>query len=315
MAGRSRRQKGKPGEIPASERDSIPCICGKQLLSPLHKDFRQHVTCKVCRSEFNNHNSCMEYTVQCDLSKFTCNLCKDPVCVCSKQHNGKESGCLRAICRGSDGSSPHWSFILPKCIPNGSEASKLSLKDQMIWKCWKCFPNLFSVGNVNEDESTAIALPIGGNTSTTGSTIPLPPTILRKDIAGMSQPSRLLLSIEKAVNHIPEKVPLNFGDGQEIPDKLVSASNDFHQICNDHEIVNKRPELREVLFDGYKCPFFRSSNKVESLSFEAILAHEESNHQKLFDLFEVMILDHLHDLAFVSVNHENKSAREFMQEK
>jgi hypothetical protein len=117
------------------------------------------------------------------------------------------------------------------------------------------------------------------------------------------------------VNHIPEKVPLNFGDGQEIPDKLVSASNDFHQVCMDVETVRKHPELTEVLFDNFKCPFFRTPNKVESLPFEAILAHEESNHQKLFDLFEVMILDHLHDLAFVSVNHENKSASEFMEEK
>jgi hypothetical protein len=61
--------------------------------------------------------------------------------------------------------------------------------------------------------------------------------------------------------------------------------------------------------------FFRVPSKVDSLPFEAILAHEESNHQKLFDLFEVMILDHLHDLAFITVNHENESAREFMQEK
>ena len=318
MTGRSRRQKDKPGEIPSSERDSIPCICGKQLLSPLHKDFRQHVTCKVCRSDFNNHSSCMEYTVQCDLSKFICNLCKHPVCFCSKQHNGKESGCLRVICRGSDGSSPHWSFILPKCIPNGSEASKISLKDQMVWKCWKCFPNLFVVGNVNEKKSTDIAVPIDRNVSFAGddeSSISLPPSILRKDIADMSQPSRLLISIEKAVNHVPEKVPLNFGDGQEIPEKLVSATNDFHRMCNDVEKISKNPELQEVMFDKFKCPFFRVPNKVDSLSYEEVLAHEEFNHQKLFDLFEVMILDHLEDLAFVSVNHENESASEFMQEK
>eukprot|EP00978_Attheya_sp_CCMP212_P014112 scaffold35878_cov33-Attheya_sp.AAC.1 len=130
---------------PSSEVNSLPCICNKLKASPKELDYRQRVPCKVCKREFDNHISCMDVYVRWDTHKFVCNYCKVSKCFCGKQHLGNEKGCIRTICQayGVDDTDPHWSYVLPQCIPINSVASKHKLSDHFHWECWNCGPNKF----------------------------------------------------------------------------------------------------------------------------------------------------------------------------
>eukprot|EP00978_Attheya_sp_CCMP212_P006165 scaffold13868_cov32-Attheya_sp.AAC.1 len=52
---------------------------------------------------------------------------------------------VRTICQafGVDHTDPHWSYVLPRCIPINSLASKHKLYDHFNWVCWNCNPTRF----------------------------------------------------------------------------------------------------------------------------------------------------------------------------
>eukprot|EP00978_Attheya_sp_CCMP212_P025615 scaffold82706_cov45-Attheya_sp.AAC.1 len=130
---------------PASEVNSLPCIRNKLKPRPKELDYRQRLRCKVCRREYDNHTSCMDVYARWDPHKFVCGCCKVSKCFCGKQHLGNEKGCVRTICQayGVDETDPHWSYVLPQCIPINSVASKHKLSDYFYWECWNCDPNKF----------------------------------------------------------------------------------------------------------------------------------------------------------------------------
>eukprot|EP00978_Attheya_sp_CCMP212_P040456 scaffold221126_cov37-Attheya_sp.AAC.1 len=88
----------------------------------------------------------MDVYARWDPHKFVCGCCKVSKCFCGKQHLGNEKGCVRTICQavGVDDTDPHWSYVLPQCIPiNSVLASKHKLSDHYYWECWNCDPTKF----------------------------------------------------------------------------------------------------------------------------------------------------------------------------
>eukprot|EP00978_Attheya_sp_CCMP212_P040743 scaffold225647_cov38-Attheya_sp.AAC.1 len=87
----------------------------------------------------------MDVYARWDTHKFVCGCCKVSKCFCGKQHLGNEKGCVSTICQavGVDDTDPHWSYVLPQCIPINSVASKHKLSDHFYWECWNCDPTKF----------------------------------------------------------------------------------------------------------------------------------------------------------------------------
>eukprot|EP00978_Attheya_sp_CCMP212_P019900 scaffold56508_cov54-Attheya_sp.AAC.1 len=115
---------------PSSDVNSLPCICNKLKPSPKELDYCQRVPCK--------------------------------------QHLGNEKGCVRTICQafGVDHTDPHWSYVLPRCIPINSLASKHKLSDHFHWECWNCNPTKFkTIIQKKSRLTTSISPPVVPNSA------------------------------------------------------------------------------------------------------------------------------------------------------
>eukprot|EP00978_Attheya_sp_CCMP212_P007799 scaffold18151_cov63-Attheya_sp.AAC.2 len=156
----------------------------------------------------------------------------------------------------------------------------------------------------------------------------------------MSQAAHVPLTVTKTTEPDYDFIPILMLADEPSPSKGLAVTktpvskkqpDKYYKVMLDSELSNCSPthlyktftnpkviaglgkkKLPNIEFIAFRTPLFKVPATASKLPFASFLQLNQSSN--VFELFQTNILDHLHDLEFVTMNKENETASEFMKQ-